>query len=141
MHFFLLPEELPEEVDEPVLDLEEDELEPLEGEVSDEPELLPLPEPEDVDVDESSEEEDDVSVDEEEEEPPERFCCSIQFRRSAVNGPTLRPEWSVLTIVNVDFVSPKLSIFCCVCSAPAGGTVVSPDPANALTGIDAIELN
>jgi len=137
VHFFLLLLLLlPDEVDEPELDLEEDELEPVEGEVSVEPELLSL-EPDD---EEEDEEEDDVSV-EEEEEPPERFCCSIQFRRSAVNGPTLRPEWSVLTIVNVDFVSPKLSIFCCVCSAPAGGTVVSPDPANARTGIEATELN
>jgi len=145
VHFFLLLlllEELPEDVDEPELAFdEEEELEPVEeAEVSDEPELLSL-EPDDEEEDESSdEEEDDVSVDEE-EEPPERFCCSIQFRRSAVNGPTLRPEWSVLTIVNVDFVSPKLSIFCCVCSAPAGGTVVSPDPAKALTGIEATELN
>jgi hypothetical protein len=89
VHFFLLLLLLVEATDEPLDALEDDE--PEVEEVSVELESLAL-EPEDVEVEESSEDEDDVSVEEEEVEPPERFCCSIQLRRSAVKGPTERPE-------------------------------------------------
>lgn len=66
--------------------------------------------------------------------PPLKLWSSIQFKVSAVKGPTDRPEWSVFMIVSFESESPNFSISAWVDSAPEGGTVESEDPAKARTG-------